>query len=42
MKLDGSDPRVHQSREGLPYGFSLSPDGKRVAFHLGPEVPAIR
>ncbi|MFM8358685.1 MAG: TolB family protein [Verrucomicrobiota bacterium] len=39
MKLDGSDAREFTgSREGLPYGFSLSPDGQRVAFHLaGPE-----
>lgn len=35
MNLDGSDPREFtQAGEGLPYGFSLSPDGRRVAFHL--------
>jgi len=35
MRLDGSDPREFtRAGEGLPYGFSLSPDGKRVAFHL--------
>jgi Tol biopolymer transport system component len=35
MKLDGSDPQdFTRAGEGLPYGFSLSPDGKRVAFHL--------
>lgn len=35
MRLDGSDPRPFTaSGEGLPYGFSLSPDGRRVAFHL--------
>jgi len=35
MRLDGSDPQdFTKSGEGLPYGFSLSPDGKRVAFHL--------
>jgi hypothetical protein len=35
MKLDGSDPRdFTKAGEGLPYAFSLSPDGKRVAFHL--------
>lgn len=39
MQLDGSDPRdFTKAGEGLPYGFSLSPDKKRVAFHLaGPE-----
>jgi len=39
MQLDGSDPREFtRAGEGLPYGFSLSPDGRRVAFHLaGPE-----
>ncbi len=35
MNLDGSDPRdFTRNDEGLPYGFSLSPDGRRVAFHL--------
>jgi Tol biopolymer transport system component len=35
MRLDGSDPQdFTRAGEGLPYGFSLSPDGKRVAFHL--------
>ncbi|MEI6539664.1 MAG: serine/threonine protein kinase [Planctomycetota bacterium] len=35
MRLDGSDPQdFTKAGEGLPYGFSLSPDGKRVAFHL--------
>jgi TolB protein len=35
MRLDGSDPREFTRKgEGLPYGLSLSPDGKRVAFHL--------
>lgn len=39
MRLDGSDARdFTRAGEGVPYGFSLSPDGKRVAFHLaGPE-----
>jgi hypothetical protein len=39
VRLDGSDPREFtRADEGLPYGFSLSPDGGRVAFHLaGPE-----
>ncbi|HVU88739.1 MAG TPA: hypothetical protein VHD36_15565 [Pirellulales bacterium] len=39
MKLDGTDARdfTHPG-EGLPYGLSLSPDAKRVAFHLaGPQ-----
>ena len=35
MNLDGSDPREFtRPGEGLPYGLSLSPDGKRVAYHL--------
>ncbi len=35
MHLDGSDPRPFtQAGEGLPYGLSLSPDGRRVAYHL--------
>ena len=39
MKLDGSDAREFTGPdEGLPYGLSLSPDGRRVAFHLaGPQ-----
>ena len=33
--LDGTDAREFtRAGEGLPYGLSLSPDGKRVAFHL--------
>jgi TolB protein len=35
MNLDGTDPREFtRAGEGLPYGLSLSPDGRRVAFHL--------
>lgn len=35
MNLDGSDARAFtQAGEGMPYGLSLSPDGRRVAFHL--------
>ena len=35
MALDGSDAREFtRAGEGLPYGFSLSPDKQRVAFHL--------
>lgn len=35
MALDGSDAKEFtKAGEGLPYGLSLSPDGKRVAFHL--------
>jgi WD40 repeat protein len=35
MRLDGTDARdFTRPGEGLPYGFSLSPDGKRVSFHL--------
>ncbi|HOX37966.1 MAG TPA: serine/threonine protein kinase [Candidatus Brocadiia bacterium] len=39
MNLDGTDAREFtRAGEGMPYGLSLSPDGKRVAFHLaGPE-----
>lgn len=35
MNLDGSDARAFtKPDEGLPYGFSVSPDHRRVAFHL--------
>jgi TolB protein len=35
MHLDGSDARdFTRLGEGLPYGLSLSPDGRRVAYHL--------
>lgn len=35
MNLDGTDAREFtRAGEGLPYGLSMSPDGKRVAFHL--------
>jgi Tol biopolymer transport system component len=35
MNLDGSDPREFtRLGEGLPYGMSLSPDGRRVAYHI--------
>ncbi len=35
VRLDGSDAsEFTKAGEGLPYGLSLSPDGKRVAFHL--------
>jgi len=35
MDLDGSDARPFtQAGEGLPYGFSANPDGRRIAFHL--------
>ncbi len=35
MNLDGTDAREFTGAdEGLPYGLSLSPEGKRVAFHL--------
>lgn len=35
VRLDGSDRREFtRPGEGLPYGLSLSPDGRRVAFHL--------
>ena len=35
MNLDGSDAREFtRAGEGLPYGLSLSPDARRVAYHL--------
>jgi hypothetical protein len=35
MNLDGTDAREFtRPGEGLPYGLSLSPDHRRVAFHL--------
>lgn len=35
MNIDGSDAREFtRLGEGLPYGLSLSPDGRRVAYHL--------
>lgn len=35
VALDGTDAKEFtKAGEGLPYGLSLSPDGKRVAFHL--------
>jgi len=35
MNLDGTDAREFtRAGEGLPYGLSLSPEGRRVAFHL--------
>jgi Tol biopolymer transport system component len=35
MNLDGSDAREFtRAGEGLPYGLSLSPDSRRVAYHL--------
>jgi TolB protein len=35
MNLDGTDAREFtRANEGFPYGLSLSPDGRRVAFHL--------
>jgi TolB protein len=39
MRLDGTDAREFtNASEGMPYGFSLSPDKRRVAFHLaGPQ-----
>jgi Tol biopolymer transport system component len=36
MRLDGSDAHEFtRANEGMPYGFNLSPDRTRVAFHLG-------
>lgn len=38
MNLDGTDAQEFtRASDGFPYGLSLSPDGKRVAFHLACE-----
>ena len=35
INLDGTDAReVTRVGEGLPYGFNLRPDGRRLAYHL--------
>lgn len=35
MNLDGTDAREFtRAGEGMPYGLSLSPDGRRVAYHI--------
>ncbi len=35
INLDGTDPRPFtRPGEGMPYGLHLSPNGKRVAYHL--------
>jgi Tol biopolymer transport system component len=35
VRLDGTDAREFtRAGEGMPYGLSQSPDGRRVAFHL--------
>jgi TolB protein len=35
VRLDGSEAREFtHAGEGLPYGLSLSPDGRRIAYHL--------
>ncbi len=35
MNLDGSDANEFtRDGEGFPYGLNISPDGKRVAFHI--------
>jgi len=40
MNLDGSDAREFtRAGEGFPYGLSLSPDGRRVAFHTAGPAP---
>lgn len=40
MRLDGSDAREFtRAGEGFPYGLSLSPDGRRVAFHTAGPGP---
>ncbi len=44
INLDGSEPKAFtRPGEGMPYGLSLSPDGRRVAYHLaGPSGYVIR
>ena len=44
MNLDGTGAIAFtQAGEGMPYGLDLSPDGRRVAYHLaGPEGYQIR
>ncbi len=39
INLDGTDPREFtRAGEGMPYGLDLSPNGRRVAYHLaGPD-----
>jgi len=40
MDLDGAhQQRVTQPEEGFPYGVSLSPDGKRIAYHAAGPSP---
>lgn len=40
MNLDGTDAREFtRTGEGFPYGLSLSPDGRRVAFHTAGPSP---
>jgi TolB protein len=40
INLDGTDPREFtRAGEGFPYGLSLSPDGRRVAFHTAGPSP---
>jgi TolB protein len=40
MNLDGSDAREFtRAEEGFPYGLSLSPDGRRIAFHTAGPAP---
>lgn len=40
MSLDGTDRKeLTRAGEGFPYGLSLSPDGKRVAFHTAGPSP---
>lgn len=39
MNLDGTDAKEFtRAGEGLPYGLSLSPDRRRVAYHLATQV----
>jgi hypothetical protein len=39
MRIDGSDPREFtRADEGMPYGFDMSPDHRRISFHIcGPQ-----
>jgi len=38
MKLDGTDKRDLSRGAGFTYGFSASPDGKRIAYHKAYQV----
>src|SRR4030095_7579303 len=33
MKVDGTDKRDLSSNDGFSYGYSASPDGRRISYH---------